>query len=98
MASISALPQTSLAENYEALCRLTVEKTLIFSQKAIKERGRFTWALSGGTTPKGVYTLMASPAYRDQFDWKNIFLFLGDERWVATDSSRSNDKMIVEVE
>ena len=85
----------STAKDYEALCALAVRKILSCSQKAIKERGRFTLVLSGGATPEGVYSLMAQRPYRDQFDWKNIHFFLGDERWVPAESPRSNYKMIV---
>jgi 6-phosphogluconolactonase len=86
----------STAKNYEELCLKAVEKILTFSRKAIHTQGRCTIVLSGGSTPAGVYSLMASPNYSGQFDWKNIHFFLGDERWVPRNSPRSNYKMIMD--
>jgi len=47
---------------------------------AIGAQGRFTVALSGGSTPKALYSLLASN-YAD-FAWNRVFLFFGDERHV----------------
>lgn len=52
--------------------------------------------LSGGTTPKGVYSLMASPNYRNRFDWEKIHFFWGDERWVPPEDPKSNYRMVAE--
>jgi 6-phosphogluconolactonase len=94
MSRITTSRRMVTAKNYEDLCALAVTKILEISRQAIKERGRCRIALSGGATPRGVYMLMASPAYRDQFDWKNIQFFLSDERWVPLDSPRSNYHMM----
>ena len=60
---------------------------------AIGTRGRFAVALSGGTTPKSAYQLLASPPYRSALDWSNVEVFFGDERCVPPDDSQSNYKM-----
>jgi 6-phosphogluconolactonase len=57
---------------------------------AIETRGRFLVALSGGSTPSGLYRLLASEPYRDQVDWGNTFVFWGDERCVPPDDEGSN--------
>jgi 6-phosphogluconolactonase len=57
---------------------------------AIKQYGRFTMALSGGSTPKPVYELLATPAYRDRLDWSRVQIFFGDERCVPPDDPKSN--------
>ncbi|MEN2403139.1 6-phosphogluconolactonase [Flavobacterium sp. MC2016-06] len=66
------------------------------AQKAISEKGSFTVVLTGGSSPAGMYRLLASNAYKPKIDWKNIYIFWGDERWVPLDDDRSNAKMSFE--
>lgn len=61
--------------------------------QAINEQGVFSVALSGGSTPKKLYELLASNSYRDQIDWTQVQFFFGDERNVPPDSDESNFKM-----
>ncbi|MCL4115869.1 UNVERIFIED_CONTAM: hypothetical protein GTU68_035715 [Idotea baltica] len=63
---------------------------------AIKARGQFNLSLSGGSSPKKVYELLASSVYRDQVDWNKVFFFFGDERYVPSDSPDSNALMVKE--
>jgi 6-phosphogluconolactonase len=63
------------------------------AKEAIATRGRFSFALSGGSTPKALYQLLASPAWKERFDWQNIDIFFGDERAVSPDDALSNFKM-----
>lgn len=58
--------------------------------KAIAERGRFTFAFSGGNTPRPVYAHLASAGYSDRIDWSKVQVFFGDERCVPPDDPRSN--------
>jgi len=64
------------------------------SKEAIVQRGASTVVLSGGSTPKSLYALMATPAWRDKFDWPHIHLFWEDERFVAPDHPDSNYGMV----
>lgn len=64
---------------------------------AIAERGRFTFALSGGGTPKPIYARLAIPPYCDRVAWEKVHLFFGDERSVPPDDPRSNYRMVREV-
>jgi 6-phosphogluconolactonase len=57
---------------------------------AANERGHAFVALSGGSTPKRMGKLLASPAFREQVAWDRLDLFWGDERWVPLDSPESN--------
>ncbi len=59
---------------------------------AIADRGRFTVALSGGTTPKPAYALLASD-FRDRVRWPNVQCFWSDERCVPPDHPESNFRM-----
>ncbi len=63
---------------------------------AIAQAGRFAVALSGGSTPKALYALLASPEYRDRVDWSRTHLFWGDERCVPPDHAESNFRMVEE--
>ena len=54
---------------------------------------RFTVALSGGSTPKALYSLLASPEYREKIDWPWVHLFWGDERCVPPEHAESNFRM-----
>jgi 6-phosphogluconolactonase len=49
--------------------------------------------LSGGSTPKVLYQLLAAEPYRSQIDWDNVELYFGDERAVPPDHADSNWKM-----
>jgi 6-phosphogluconolactonase len=61
--------------------------------KAIAERDRFTIALSGGGTPRPIYTRLASAGYRERIDWSKVHIFFGDDRCVPPDDARSNYRM-----
>lgn len=66
------------------------------AEAAIREHGRFTVALSGGRTPRILYELLASPAWRDRLPWRQTELYLGDERCVPADHPDSNARMVRE--
>jgi 6-phosphogluconolactonase len=57
---------------------------------AIAERGLFTFAFSGGNTPRPVYERLASAGYSDRIDWSRVEVFFGDERCVPPEDQRSN--------
>lgn len=63
------------------------------SNAAIAERGAFHVALSGGNTPRGLFQLLASPDWRERFDWQHIHLYFGDERFVPPTQPDSNYRM-----
>jgi 6-phosphogluconolactonase len=53
----------------------------------------FAVALSGGTTPRGLYETLADAPYRDRMPWPRIHWFWSDERFVPHDDPRSNYRM-----
>lgn len=63
------------------------------AQKAIAEKGKFTAVLTGGSSPAGIYKLLASDDYKSKIDWSKVFIFWGDERWVPLSDDLSNAKM-----
>ena len=54
-----------------------------------KPEGPVFWALSGGSTPKLLFQLMAAE-YKDKVDWSRLHFFWGDERCVPHDDPESN--------
>ena len=60
---------------------------------AIAERGRFTFAFSGGNTPRPVYERLASAGYSERIDWSRVQVFFGDERCVPPEDPLSNYHM-----
>ncbi len=63
------------------------------TDRALAAPGRFAVALSGGSTPKRLYEILAEPANRDRFPWARAHVFWGDERLVPPTSAESNLRM-----
>jgi 6-phosphogluconolactonase len=76
------------------LFRAAAEEFTRIGREAIAARSRFTVALSGGSTPKSLYSLLA--ANYAGFDWSRTFLFFGDERHVPPGDAESNYRMVNE--
>ena len=66
------------------------------AQDAVAARGRFTIALTGGSSPRLTYELLAQ-ATPEQMDWAKVFVFLGDDRFVPYSSKDSNYEMCREL-
>ncbi|MGC9008689.1 MAG: 6-phosphogluconolactonase, partial [Halothiobacillaceae bacterium] len=80
----------------ETLAAAVARRWAALAEAAIAEHGRFTVALSGGRTPRILYELLASPAWRDRLPWDRTELYLGDERCVPADHPDSNARMVRE--
>jgi 6-phosphogluconolactonase len=76
------------------LFHAAAEEFVRAARTAIGAQGRFTVALSGGSTPKALYSLLATN-YAG-FAWNRIFLFFGDERHVPPTDPESNYRMVNE--
>ncbi len=73
--------------------RAFAERLVEVAREAILARGRFIFALSGGSTPKELFALLASDEFREQFDWSKIVIVWGDDRAVGPDDELSNYRM-----
>jgi 6-phosphogluconolactonase len=60
---------------------------------SIETKGSFSVALSGGSTPRGMFALLAGDGFRRQVRWDRVFFFWGDERHVPPDHPDSNFRM-----
>lgn len=94
--SISKHAGIVIVEDANALNRMAARKFTTIGRAAISRRDRFTIALSGGTTPKALYELIATSPFKTQLDWSKVHLFWGDERDVPPDHAASNQRMVRE--
>lgn len=74
----------------EALARRVADQ---MTAAALAATGVFRVSLSGGSTPRALYALLASDGYRDRFPWARVHWYWGDERFVPPDHPDSNYRM-----
>jgi 6-phosphogluconolactonase len=80
-----------------AIARRTADLWVASAKAAVQQTGAFRVALSGGSTPKTLYSLLATdPTLRSQVPWDHSQFFFGDERHVSPDHSDSNFRMASE--
>lgn len=83
-----------ILDDGSAIARRVAEKFVEAANYAVQEKGSFSVALAGGSTPKALYGLLVNdPALRAQVPWDKIHLFFGDERHVGPDDPDSNFRM-----
>jgi 6-phosphogluconolactonase len=75
------------------VARRAAEIIVATAADAIRERGRCTLVLAGGSTPEKAYELLAGPEFINRIDWAHCELYFGDERVVPHDDPRSNYAM-----
>ena len=81
----------------EAMCRAAAETLVEHIRETLRTRNVYSIALSGGSTPRRLYALLAKDAvFRDQIPWDRIHFFWGDERHVPPDHPESNYHMAFE--
>lgn len=86
-------PQVRVFPDLETVSRAAAGFLVACSKKTIAARGRFTVAISGGSTPRGLYTLLGSSPYQEKINWKQVHLFWADERCVPVDHRESNYRL-----
>ena len=82
---VRATPQELVATVAEQLCEI--------ARDSIAARGQFSLVLAGGSTPRALYQLLATPEWQNRINWHKALVFFGDERAVPPDDERSNYKM-----
>lgn len=84
----------TIVEDAESLSREAAKVILAQTVNTLERRECFTIALSGGSTPKQLYMLLAQDSsLRKKLDWAKIYFFWGDERLVPPDHPESNYRM-----
>src|SRR5689334_22579305 len=84
-------------QSVDELLQKLSEYFIASASRSIISHGRFSVALSGGSSPKKLYALLASASYKDRVDWEKLQFFFGDERYVPDTDPQSNFKMVNEV-
>src|SRR4051812_29247109 len=64
------------------------------ANETLATHDKFSVALSGGSSPKKLYELLASPDYNEKLDWQKVYFFFGDERNVPQNHPDSNYLMV----
>ena len=90
---MSVSPEIRIAGNIQEWARDAAAFIVSIGERAIQSNGRFIMALSGGSTPKTLYQVMATPEWKARLDWSRIFFLFGDERCIPPDHPDSNFKM-----
>jgi 6-phosphogluconolactonase len=80
----------------EEASAFAAEFTAGLARQAVRERGRFTLALSGGTTPRRYFERLAILGNNDGIDWNAWQVFFADERYVPLDDPLSNHLLVRE--
>ncbi len=90
-------PDVRILTNIDAIAKRAAQDFLQSATQAVSEKGSFTVALSGGSTPKALYSLLAGDsALRSQLPWDKMYMYFGDERSVGPDHADSNFRMASE--
>jgi 6-phosphogluconolactonase len=89
---MSGLADLRIVDSPSALFQAGAEEFVAQATTAVNAQGRCTVALSGGSTPRSLYNLLAT-TYRERLPWQKMFFFWGDERHVPPDSAESNYRM-----
>jgi 6-phosphogluconolactonase len=80
-------------EDAGAVARAVAERFVELANECASARGRFSVALSGGSTPRRIYELLAGAEFASRVAWSKVHVFFGDERCVPPDDAESNYRM-----
>jgi 6-phosphogluconolactonase len=87
---------TQVFPDIEHLSLAAAERFIALASEAMAARGRFSVALAGGSTPRVLYSLLASETFSGRVDWPRVAVYWGDERCVPPEDSRSNYRLAQE--
>ena len=87
------VPEIKVVPDAKAVAAEAAERVTSAAERGIAERGAFSIALSGGSTPKALYALLTAEPYRSRIDWSKVHILFGDERAVPPDHKDSNYRM-----
>ncbi|QRA41459.1 6-phosphogluconolactonase [Chryseobacterium cucumeris] len=80
-------------DDLEKLYTKAADAFVDLSKKSIQKKDRFVVALSGGSSPKAIFKLLATPEYKEKIEWNKVYFFWVDERWVPLNDDKSNFRM-----
>lgn len=83
-------------DDLDSLYKKAADTFVELSKKSVERNSKFTVALSGGSSPKVIFKLLATQEYAHKVDWSKVYFFWVDERWVSLTDEKSNAKMTFE--
>ncbi|WP_027380681.1 6-phosphogluconolactonase [Chryseobacterium daeguense] len=86
----------TIFDTLDSLYKKAADRFVELSEKSIQKHGKFVVALSGGSSPKAIFSLLANKEYADKIEWNKVYFFWVDERWVPLEDEKSNAKMTFE--
>jgi 6-phosphogluconolactonase len=92
---MSCTPELRVLESSGALFQAAAVEFSSLAADTIRARGKFCVALSGGSTPRSLYSLLAE-RFQQSISWQKIYFFFGDERNAPPDHPDSNYRMAYE--
>jgi 6-phosphogluconolactonase len=96
MSSNAQAANVHVFDDAEAVARAVAARFVELSEECVRLSGRFSVALSGGSTPRRIYELLASAEFASRVEWPKVHVFFGDERCVPPDDAESNYRMAQE--
>jgi len=90
------MPELHISPTAKETARDAATFVALLAEKRVREDGRFAISLSGGSTPRRLYQLLASPAYAEGMAWDRWHIFWGDERCVPPEHTDSNYRLAKE--
>jgi len=92
---VSSQPDVRVFPDLLSLSRAAAAEFVALAREAVQARGLFTVALSGGSTPRTLYSLLADdPQLRGEVAWEKVHFFFSDERHVPPDHPDNNYRMV----
>ena len=85
-----------VADDVSALSQELAEFIRIDIDNVLQSRDRYTLVLSGGSTPKALFRVLAQEPFKSDIPWEKIHFFWGDERFVPFEDERNNARMAYE--
>ncbi|MGD9331669.1 MAG: 6-phosphogluconolactonase [Desulfobacterales bacterium] len=89
-------PTIAVFPDPEVLAEAAARRFMATAQQAMDRYGRFSVALAGGSSPRGLYRRLAAAPFAEALDWRKVDIFWGDERNVPQDHAASNFRMAAE--
>lgn len=89
-------PAVTVGVGADAVMASAARRICDLLSEAVAARGVASLALAGGRTPRALYELLSASPDDWPVPWKQVRLFLGDERWVPADHGDSNQRMVRE--
>ncbi len=90
------VPEIVIAENSTDLSTRAARRFVEIVSRRQSETGTARISLSGGSTPRALFSLLASKVFAAQVNWQAVDVFWGDERTVPPDHADSNSRMAQE--